>query len=352
MNLSMIRRVKLRGDSCAVYHCMTRTVNGERLFGDREKEILRKMIWQVADFSGVEVLTYCVMSNHFHVLVRVPPAGEVSDKELLRRYRVLYPKPTEHQTASIAVMEKELAQGGEEAEVLRKKLLARMGDVSEYMKAVKQRFSVWFNRSHDRFGTLWAERFKSVLVEGRGNPLQTMAAYIDLNPVRAGLVEDPKDYRFCGYAEAVAYLGGSHFRQGSSGQAGQAARNGIRRIWSTYAGGAAREGFSAEMALQAHRELIFGKRAGEAGLSEMDRKKALKVLEEEDAILPKATVLRCRVRYFTDGAILGSKEFVRGFVETWQLEKGRKYPPKVNSLRGADWQGLATIRGLRKQVFG
>jgi len=64
-----LRRLKIQG---GVYHCMTRTVNGERLFGDREKEVMRKMIWQVADFSGVEVLTYCVMANHFHVLVRVP----------------------------------------------------------------------------------------------------------------------------------------------------------------------------------------------------------------------------------------------------------------------------------------
>lgn len=54
------------------------------------------------------------------------------------------------------------------------------------------------------FETLWAERFKSVLVEGFGNALETVAAYIDLNPVWAGIVEDPKDYRFCGYAEAVA----------------------------------------------------------------------------------------------------------------------------------------------------
>lgn len=38
---------------------MTRTVNGERLFGEREKEVLRKMLWQVADFCGVQVLTYC-----------------------------------------------------------------------------------------------------------------------------------------------------------------------------------------------------------------------------------------------------------------------------------------------------
>ncbi|MFU8848745.1 MAG: transposase [Opitutales bacterium] len=355
-----VRRVRAIGVD-ATYHCMTRAVNGARLFGDGEKEVLRKMIWQVADFCGVEVLTYCVMSNHFHVLVRVPVLGDVSDRELLRRYKVLYPRPTKYQTASIALLEKELAKGGAEADAIREKLLARMGDVSEYMKAVKQRFSVWYNRSHGRFGTLWAERFKSVLVEGKGNPLQTMAAYIDLNSVRAGMVEDPKDYRFCGYAEAVA------------GQ--KRAQAGLAQVWSTRADGSVREqvvganhavdGLSSSRkagswrssrppvnALQLHRELIFGKRAADPGLSAMSREKVLKVLEQQDAVLPKAVVLRCRVRYFTDGAILGSHAFVQSFVGSWQLDKRRKFAPKPNLLRGADWQGLATIQGLRKQVFG
>jgi len=342
---------------------MTRTVNGERLFKDREKEILRKRIWQVADVCGVEVLTYCVMANHFHVLVRVPAAPEsgreITDQELLRRYRVLYPKPTKYQTATIQEMEKTLARGGDEAAAIRRKLLARMGDVSEYMKTLKQRFSVWYNRTHERFGTLWAERFKSVLVEGKGNPLQTMAAYIDLNPVRAGIVDDPKDYRFCGYAEAVAHSVGSGqaYPTGTTGtpqagSGGQAALRGMHHIWCAYANGMPRASLSLAEALQAHRELIFGKWLGQPGLSEVARQKALQVLEQQDAQLPKATVLRCRVRYFTDGAILGSQEFVRGFVGVWQREKGRKYPPKVNVLRGANWDGLATIQGLRKKVFG
>ncbi len=341
------RRLKVNGRS-AVYHCMTRTVNGELLFKDREKEVLRKMLWQVADFCGVELLTYCIMSNHFHVLVRVPDGQAVSDVELMRRYKVLYPKPTKYQEASATVMESQLHAGGEEAEVIRRKLLARMSDVSEFMKTVKQRFSVWYNRSHQRYGTLWAERFKSVLVEGRGNPLQTMAAYIDLNPVRAGLVEDPKDYRFCGYAEAVAHAAGS----------GQAAREGLRRMWASYADGSPREPLSSkaacEQALQSHRQLIFGK--GSSPWTHrgkvIDRKKALQVLEEQDGVLSKAVVLRCRVRYFTDGAILGSAEFVRGFAGAWQSERNRKYPPKVNAMKGADWGDLTVIRGLRRQVFG
>jgi hypothetical protein len=109
-------------------------------------------------------------------------------------------------------------------------------------------------------------------------------------------------------------------------------------VWADHVGRAAAcEHAPYKLALQSHRELIFGKRASDAGTSEMSRKKALKLLEQEDAVLPRATVLRCRVRYFTDGAILGSEEFVRGYVGAWQLEKGRKYPPKPNLLRGADW---------------
>ncbi|MFO8028060.1 MAG: transposase [Opitutales bacterium] len=333
-----MKRIKLEG-MIATYHAMSRVVGGERLFGDREKEVLRKMLWQVADFCGVEILTYCVMSNHFHVLVRVPEKRAVSDAELLRRFKVLYPKPTKYQTAEFARLEKSLKEGDADAPQIRERLLARMYDLSEFMKTVKQRFSIWYNRNHgDRRGTLWMDRFKSVLVEGKGNPLQTMAAYIDLNPVRAGLVEDPKDYRFCGYGEAVA----GH----------KLAKEGLALIWATHADGSKRPARSWAAAMQSHRELIFGKRAADAGLPAMSRAKALKVLERQGARLPKAVVLRCRVRYFTDGAILGSQEFVRGFVGAWQMEKGRKFPPKPRLLPGADWEGLATIQSLRKQVFG
>jgi REP element-mobilizing transposase RayT len=333
-----MKRMKLDGVS-ASYHAMSRVVGGDRLFGDREKEVLRKMLWQVADFCGVQILTYCVMSNHFHVLVRVPAKGEVADAELLRRFRVLYPKPTKYQTAEFARLEKALLEGGEEAESIREGLLRRMHDLSEFMKTVKQRFSIWYNRNHgNRRGTLWMERFKSVLVQGAGNPLQTMAAYIDLNPVRAGLVADPKDYRFCGYAEAVA---------------GRArARRGIQAIWAAYADGASRRNVSVPVAQQMHRELMFGKRASDPGISETSRREALRVLQQTQGRLPKAAVLRCRVRYFTDGAILGSAEFVRGLAADWQAARGRRYPPKVNPVTGADWGDLAVIQALRRRVFG
>lgn len=327
-------RLRIRGET-AFYHCMTRTVNGEVLFNRREKEVLRKMIRQVADFSGVRVLTHCVMSNHFHVLVEVPFVESVSDAELLRRYKVLYPKPTRYESASIKVLQRELTADGEEAAALRARLLARMGDVSEFMKTLKQRFSIWFNKSHERFGTLWAERFKSVLVEGQGNPLQTMAAYIDLNPVRAGLVKDPKDYRFCGYAEAVAGI--------------REATDGLLRIWGNHLGGE----LSEKSVLSAHRSLLFGQGADPwlMGSRAFDRKTALRVIEEQGGVLPIPAAMRCRVRYFSDGLVLGSTEFVRGLAAEVQCLRARKYPPKANPMTGAEWGDLAVIQGMRRDIF-
>jgi len=79
-----------------------------------------------------------------------------------------------------------------------------MWNVSGFMHGVKQRFTQWYNGRKGRKGTLREDRFKSVVVEGVGQALGAMAAYIDLNPVRAGIVADPKDYRWSGYGAAMA----------------------------------------------------------------------------------------------------------------------------------------------------
>lgn len=325
-----MRRIKV--DGAAIYHCMSRTVNGAILFKTREKEVLRKMIHQIADFSGVEILTYCLMNNHFHVLVRIPEPTDISDRELMRRYRVLYPKPTAYQTATARQMEIALRKNDEEASTVRENLLVRMGDVSAFMKTLKQRFSMWFNKTHERYGPLWSDRFKSVLVEGKGNALQTMAAYIDLNPVRAGLVTDPKDYRFCGYAEAVA------------------GRPSATRSLKFIAVGL--YSISEEDALQTYRQMLFGKGSASAdGKTAIPRELAVKVLEKESGRLPAASLLRCRVRYFSEGVILGSAEFVRAQAGRAKDISRRKRSIQPKSIECSDTEPLSVLRNVRGQAF-
>ena len=339
MNLGIMRkrRLKIVGRS-AVYHCVTRTVNKEYIIDRVAKEVLRKQLWQIADFSGVEVITYCIMSNHFHVLVRVPDkeAVRVSDKELMRRYRLLYPKPTQYQQADSRLLEKKLLENEEEAEELRRRLLERMHDVSQFMKTLKQRFSIWYNRTHDRVGTLWSERFKSTLVEGTEAALRITAAYIDLNPVRAKVVDDPKEYRWSGYGEAM----------GGSAIARQGICEGVRRAES--------RGIDWTEAAKEYRKLLYCRgaapslRGGGATIPEGEWRKVMR----EGGALPVAAALRCRVRYFTDGAVLGSEEYVARIFEEFRSQFGPKRKSGPRKMRGSDWEGLMVMRDLRREVFG
>ncbi len=324
------RRVRVE-DVGAVYHCISRIVGGDFLLeGDREKEVLRNQIWKVADFCGVEVLTYCIMSNHVHILLRTPDPKflkKLTNAELIRRAKRIY------SAEKAGTFEQGLTDA--EADVrerFRSQLLSRMGDVSQYMKELKQRFSIWYNKSHKRIGTLWAERFKSVLIEDEPMALSTVAAYIELNPVRAGIVDDPASYRFCGYAEA---MGGF-----------KPARMGICSLF----GG--RESW--DVAGGRYRVVIFGKGqsfdASRLGRS-VDAEKAARVMNEGGRIA-KVEALRCRVRYFTDGSVLGSKEFVQGYFEGHRDRFGAKRRDGPRSMGGSDWGALACIRDLRTDVFG
>ena len=286
------------------------------------------MIRENARFSGVEIITHCVMGNHFHLLVRVPEDSAVSDAELLRRVAGYYGKKSPYRK----LLEQTFSEfGGKLPEDLRDGLASRMGDISFYMKELKQRFTKWFNKQHGRFGTLWSERFKSVIVEDEPSVVSKLAAYIDLNPVRAGVVSDPKDYRWCGYAEAVA---GN--RDARSGLTGFHEKKG----W----------GFvSAE-----YRELLFVKSSvsGRSDKAALDRESIKRVMEEGGE-LALAEVLRLRIRYFSDGVALGSPEFVNSVFAEFRDRFGAKRKSGARDLRGMrTLDGLKSLRNLNVAPFG
>ncbi len=217
----------------AIYHCISRVVDRRFVLGDVEREHFRMFLRMQENFSGCRILSYCIMSNHFHLLLEVPPMpeGGISDDLLLKRLAAT------NSDAFVAVVAKELAeartQGREDwAAEIHARFVYRMHNLSEFMKTLLQRFTRWFNRTHQRSGTLWEERYKSVIVES-GIAARTMAAYIDLNPVRAGMVADPAEYRWSSYGEAV---GG-----GTKGN-GKKAREGLVRACMSHHGA----GFEAE----------------------------------------------------------------------------------------------------------
>jgi hypothetical protein len=277
-------------------------------------------------FCGVEVIAYCFMSNHFHLLVRVPEAQNLSDEEIVVRLTAFY-----GEKGALAVLARQsMNDHGKIDEVLRGDILCRMGDVSVFMKELKQRFSRWYNRQHERFGTLWAERFKSVIVEDQPGSLEAVSAYIDLNPVRAGMVADPKDYRFCGYAAALA--GNRQL------QAGILCFQKEKK-W--------------EEAAKAYRMRLFvgAGMSGHSGKAVLERGKIKEVLEKGGE-LSFGERMRLRIRHMTDGVAIGSKGFVNEVFVLHREKFGSRRKDGARPVGVLAKLGLSALRDLRVNAVG
>jgi len=283
----------------AAYHVISRTALDGLPFKKAEKDELVRIIQRFSAVYAVEVLGFAIMGNHFHLLVEVSPGTMVSDDEVRRRFQLLY---------------------GEEAEFPEGRLCdfrKRFSSLSAYMKDIKQTFSNFYNKRKKRKGTLWGERFKSVIVE-QGNTLVNCLAYIDLNAVRAGIVKRPEDYRWCSVGYHVQTgnkdgflsldLGLSHF--------------GVDDLATR---------------LKKYREFLYHVGA----IEKRGRARILKkVLAEETAEgfeLTRQRRFRYRTRYFTDSGIIGSRAFVETTYELFkeQFQTTREKTPKaVKGIEG------------------
>ena len=352
-----------------LYHVVSRVVGKAMVFGEAEKRKFRELAVGYAGFSGIQIVAWCLMDNHFHLLLKVPAkasgeAAKLPAKEILRRLRCIY------SAGEVAEVQRILGLCKTEKE--RRKFLEpyikRMGDLPEFMRWIKQRFSRWYNKQHKRKGTLWEDRYKSVVIESEGNgtlghAARVVAAYIDLNPVRAGMVEDPKDYSWCGYARAVV------------GE--KDCVKGITALWG--------RGRGVKAALAEHRMFLFEVGAAPSSgevqgssvkFSEGEKKRkgkiqdprtgewktrvgidARKVWEERKrgGRLPLHVLLRLRSRYLVDGAVIGRAEFVRrvtggSVVAVTAASTTTGKPGK--KMRFGEWGGLHALRDLRVDVVG
>ena len=291
-----MRQPRIKGQGESFYHCVSRVVEGRFLFqtqgpGSVEAEHFVFLMRRLEKAFCLQVLTYALMANHFHILCKVPERRELCDTELLDCIGLAYGSERRSQVAQqLAIYAKQGSSRGA-AQQLRDRYLSRLFDVSIFMKELKGRFAQWYNRRHQRYGVLWAERFKSVLIE-EGQVLSAVAAYIDLNPLRAGLCDDPKDYRYCGYAEAVA-------------KNSARAKLGLLEALGLSAQGSWKE------AGRDYRKLLFqtGTAASKTGAT-VDVEVARRVTQQQQGEISLPDLLRCRIRCFTDGGILGSRTFV------------------------------------------
>ena len=315
-----------------IYHVTSRTACGQFLFDDEAKECFLKLLHKQAGFCGVDVLAYCVMGNHFHLLVAVPESCEISDTELMRRYRLLYDTKRCPPSAPLPdVLASLLEQNGEEGQQVRARILTRMHDLSAFVRELKQRFGIWYNHRHGNKGTLWADRFNSVIVESTKEALSTVAAYIDLNPVRAELVSNPSEYRFSSFGRAVV--------------GNREARWGYERVFCLSA--------RWESVLQSYNLILYGKGDSTKGVEGKDRGRidpeiVQRVLENKGK-LPLSDVLRLRVRYFTAGTAIGSASFLENLGADMRIRHGLERKRDAYPMRSGEWGDLRSFRNLQVQ---
>ena len=201
-----MRKPRAKVDGDAYYHVMSRCALQTYLLADGEevKDMFMRMLRRAEYFSGVKILNYCVMDNHFHLLLFVPKRREVNEAVLRDRVSVLYGKK---KAECMFAKWDELEKSGNKAIAEKEKsaLRKRMYELSEFMKTFKQRFSLWYCSNHDDMeGTIWQGAFHSVLVEGKHDALGAISTYITLNPVRAGIVKDAGQFAWSGYGAACS----------------------------------------------------------------------------------------------------------------------------------------------------
>ncbi|WP_028572304.1 transposase [Desulfonatronum lacustre] len=175
----------LSPDRPSVYHVVSRTTLPGLPLSDADKDHLVHLLQKFAGMFFEDVLGYCMMGNHIHLALRVhPESGVVDDNEVRERFHA-----ERGETAHLSEID---------LEAYRKRLCS----LSEFMRMFKQSFGRYYNKKHRKKGYFWGDRYKSTIVQ-EGETLVNLLAYIDLNPVRAGIVTKPEDYRWSGLGYLV-----------------------------------------------------------------------------------------------------------------------------------------------------
>jgi putative transposase len=297
----------------AVYHVMSRTALDGFPLKDVEKDFMLDLIKQFSALYFTEILGFCLMGNHFHLLVKMIPKDQFTDDDILKRFEAFFGESREFAEGQIPYWREKLSS------------------LSEFVREIKVGFARYYNRRHNRRGYFWGDRFKSVIVE-KGETLINCLAYIDLNPLRAGMVDRPEDYRW----NSLGY----HLQTENKD-----------RFLSTDFGLKEFRVKSKKERIRRYRRYVY-----EAGAISRPDKMQAKVIDDKviskernkDFEISRISRFRLRTRYFTDSGIIGSKEFVSTNYQRFKHLFYSKHEKKPRAIKGLD--GMYSLKRLSETI--
>ncbi len=297
----------IRDNQPTVYHIVSRTALQGLPIKDKDNDILLGLIKKLSSFYFVDVLGFALMGNHFHLVIRMYPESDPTDDEIKERLQKYYGD--------------ELNITG----VLVSDYRKRLTNLGAYVKDIKQGFTRYFNKKYGRRGFFWGDRFKSMIVQD-GHSLVNLLAYVDLNPIRAGIVKKPEDYRWCSL--------GYHAQTGN--------KDGLLSIdfgmkeWNE---------FNPKEIVRKYRQFVYETGAVDAGKGKVMDKKIVEKARKKGYKISRTERFRYRCRYFTDSGVIGSKDFVQEVFDKVKHLLGSKDERKFTPVGGVE--GLYSMKRLR-----
>jgi REP element-mobilizing transposase RayT len=281
---------------------MSRTALDGFPLKDIEKDFMLDLIKRFSALYFTKILGLCIMGNHFHLLVKMIPENEFSDDDIQKRFEAFYGDRREFAEGQIPYWREKLSS------------------LSEFMREIKVGFARYYNRRHNRRGYFWGDRFKSVIVD-KGETLVNCLAYVDLNPLRAGIVDRPEDYRWNSLGYHLQTENKDKFLSTDFGLKEFRVKSKKERI-------------------RRYRRYVY-----EAGaLNRPDKMQAgvidPKVVAKERKKgfeISRISRFRYRTRYFTDSGVIGSKKFVAENYQRFKhlfYSKNEKKPKPIKGLEG------------------
>ena len=194
--MTIARKHQISLDCTPYYHCVSRCVRRAFLCGkdkfsgksfEHRRDWIEQRILSLAEIFSIDVCAYAVMSNHYHLVVRLDPKRAVawSDDEVVHRWSQVFQIPLAAAT-SIADHENLHAR-----KVWINRWRTRLSSLSWFMRCINEPLARRSNREDQCTGRFWEGRFKLQALLDEAALIQCMA-YVDLNPVRSGLAETPQ----------------------------------------------------------------------------------------------------------------------------------------------------------------
>ena len=281
-----MKRIKMPGCKAAAYHVVTRVNARQYRLEEGLQEKFVKHLKKLKMLYFVEYGAYCVLSSHYHLILRFADPQDIRPEEAMKRWN------TYHEGT---VWKKDATNPEHQAYVVKE-----LTDLSSFMKRLNHHVSVRHNKARDLQGTLWEGRFHSTIVE-RGYSLAMCAAYIELNAFRASMVKKPEDYAFC----SLNYL-----LKGN--------KDGLIDT-SLIAEGIGADKSDLNGLLQTYTALVYasGARPHKGKTNGLVITEAMRKELKEKGIEIKAGSLGEKVRAYILGKVVGRSEYVRKFYDEW-----------------------------------